>query len=323
MKSSDIQQINQLTEDKEKFFILIDYLGEAVEIYTTKDLKQNKIQFNFKEAASDSDTNPEIKTTKALSMDQYKSAFRHVKQELQYGNSYLVNLTFAVPIESKQSLEEIYKSAHAKYKVHLPNNFSCFSPETFIKITDNKISTYPMKGTAKEGSETDLNTIIKDQKEIAEHATVVDLLRNDLSTVANDVTVQNYRYTEQIKSADGSLHFQNSSEISGTIKADFQNKLGNILANLLPAGSVTGAPKAKTIQIIQAAENYNRGFYTGIAGYFDGENFDSCVLIRYIEKTPSGLVFKSGGGITAASTMEKEYQELLDKIYVPVDATVS
>jgi para-aminobenzoate synthetase component 1 len=86
---------------------------------------------------------------------------------------------------------------------------------------------------------------------------------------------------------------------------------------LLPAGSISGAPKVKTLEIIKNAENYERGYYTGTAFYFDGDNLDSCVLIRFIEQTEKGWVYKSGGGITIYSDARKEYQEILDKIYVP------
>jgi para-aminobenzoate synthetase component 1 len=91
-----------------------------------------------------------------------------------------------------------------------------------------------------------------------------------------------------------------------------------VLFTLLPAGSVTGAPKEKTVEIIRAVESYDRGFYTGIFGFFDGQSLTSAVSIRYIEQTTDGLVFKSGGGITALSDAESEYQEMIKKIYVPV-----
>lgn len=91
------------------------------------------------------------------------------------------------------------------------------------------------------------------------------------------------------------------------------------MASLLPAGSISGAPKPKTLQIIREAEAYERGYYTGIVGIFDGERLDSGVMIRYLERTGGKLFFKSGGGITARSHLLREYQELIDKVYVPID----
>ena len=87
---------------------------------------------------------------------------------------------------------------------------------------------------------------------------------------------------------------------------------------MLPAGSVSGAPKPETLRIIREAEGGERGYYTGIMGYYNGHEFDSGVLIRYIENSDGKLVYRSGGGITFMSEPEKEYQELIDKVYVPI-----
>jgi para-aminobenzoate synthetase component 1 len=99
---------------------------------------------------------------------------------------------------------------------------------------------------------------------------------------------------------------------------NYAEKLGDIVFSMLPAGSISGAPKKKTVEIIRAAENYERGYYTGVFGYFDGKNLDSCVIIRYIENQNGQLVYKSGGGITFMSEAEKEYEEMLNKVYVPI-----
>ena len=85
----------------------------------------------------------------------------------------------------------------------------------------------------------------------------------------------------------------------------------------MPAGSVTGAPKQKTLEIINHVEGLPRGYYTGIFGCFDGENLESAVMIRFIEQRDGQLWFRSGGGITCNSLAELEYQELIDKVYVP------
>ena len=86
---------------------------------------------------------------------------------------------------------------------------------------------------------------------------------------------------------------------------------------LLPAGSVSGAPKKKTTEIIASAEGTPRGYYTGIAGLFDGRDLNSGVLIRFIEKRDNGYFYRSGGGITSFSEPLSEYNEMIDKIYVP------
>ncbi|MCK5853733.1 MAG: chorismate-binding protein, partial [Sulfurovaceae bacterium] len=100
--------------------------------------------------------------------------------------------------------------------------------------------------------------------------------------------------------------------------SDWRDNLGDILEQLLPAGSITGTPKRSTVDIINKIENYNRGFYTGVFGVFDGENLYSAVMIRFIEKKENKLYYKSGGGITIDSDARSEYEELIDKIYLPL-----
>jgi para-aminobenzoate synthetase component 1 len=156
-----------------------------------------------------------------------------------------------------------------------------------------------------------------DRKEEAEHYTIVDLIRNDLNSVAKQVKVERFRYIERVETNYGAL-LQASSKITGKLPKDYEKRIGNILFSLLPAGSVSGAPKEKTVQIILETEGYDRGFYTGVFGYFDGVTLDSGVMIRFIESAPDGLIFKSGGGITHLSTPKEEYNEMIDKVYIPL-----
>jgi para-aminobenzoate synthetase component 1 len=142
----------------------------------------------------------------------------------------------------------------------------------------------------------------------------VDLIRNDLSTVASNVKVNRFRFYEELKTQDGILG-QVSSEIEGKLTPNYKETIGDLIFKLLPAGSVSGAPKTKTQEIIAKAEQEHRGYYTGVAGYFDGQNLDSCVLIRYLQ---ADYIYRSGGGITFQSDVKSEYQEILDKVYVPI-----
>jgi para-aminobenzoate synthetase component 1 len=174
-----------------------------------------------------------------------------------------------------------------------------------------------MKGTIDASIKDAEMVLLADKKEEAEHNTIIDLIRNDLSKVADNVAVKRYRYIDIINSGDGEM-LQASSEISGKLKSGFKKNLGDIVAAMLPAGSVTGAPKKETLRVIRDSETYRRGWYTGIFGVFDGESLDSGVMIRYIERDDDKLFFKSGGGITSLSDPLKEYKELISKIYVPV-----
>jgi para-aminobenzoate synthetase component 1 len=248
---------------------------------------------------------------------QYYKAFKIVYQNLLEGNSYLTNLTFPTGIELNITLPEIFARSKARYRLLFQDKFVVFSPEIFVQIVSGTIRSFPMKGTI-DASLPDAETrILADPKETAEHNTIVDLIRNDLNMVATEVKVDRFRYIEKIDTHEKSL-LQVSSEISGILPRNYHANLGNIFRKLLPAGSVSGAPKKKTLQIIREAEMYSRGFYTGVFGYFDGSKLDSGVMIRFIKKENEKLIFCSGGGITANSNPSAEYKELIDKVYVPI-----
>ncbi|MFP4489619.1 MAG: chorismate-binding protein, partial [Bacteroidales bacterium] len=138
-----------------------------------------------------------------------------------------------------------------------------------------------------------------------------------LSIYAGNVKVVRHRYIDTIGTASGKL-LQVSSEIAGSLGPGWKSRAGDIITSMLPAGSISGAPKDKTLGIIRESEIEERGYYTGIFGIFTGSEIDSAVMIRYIEQNETGYVYRSGGGITFMSDPEKEYDELIKKIYVPV-----
>lgn len=244
----------------------------------------------------------------------YRNQFKQTQEAIMRGDTFLMNLTTQGKLKINRSLEEVFNEATAKYKVWRQGGFACFSPETFIQIKQGRISTRPMKGTidaSEQGAEEKLQN---NTKENAEHATVVDLLRNDLSLVAKQVRVTQYKYYEEIKAHDKTTG-QLSSCIEGKLPDNYPEKIGQILQQLLPAGSISGAPKPKTKALIQNIEESPRGFYTGIAGIFDGTDLDSCVMIRFLCEDGT---YRCGGGITHLSDFEEEYNELIQKIYVPI-----
>lgn len=313
--------MDELSERKEPFFFLINFLMDVVRIFTQNEIENNSLLIDFHNLTNVKNEHEPIPNFEWKSfpetLEDYQRGFGIVQENLRKGNSYLTNYTRKTEIETSLTLEDIFKFSKAKYKILAPKEFVCFSPETFIEIIDNKIFTHPMKGTIDAEIENAENILKNDPKEKAEHYTVVDLLRNDLSMVANNVRVKDFQRIDFIKTKQKDL-LAMSSEIEGEIKPEFQNKIGSILQKLLPAGSILGAPKPKTLEIILEAEKYDRGFYTGIAGYFDGKNLDSCVMIRFIEKENEKLFFKSGGGITHQSELKSEYEEMKNKIYVPI-----
>lgn len=249
---------------------------------------------------------------------EYKTKYDKVRAHLAYGDSYLTNLTMKTEVKTALSLREIFFICRAKYKIMFGTQFLVFSPETFVTVKDGKITARPMKGTIDASLPDAKSIILTDQKELAEHVTIVDLIRNDLSTVAKNVQVTNFRYVDEIRTIHKDL-FQVSSEITGDLPGNYLQHLGDIIVKLLPAGSVSGAPKHKTVEIIREAEQAPRGYYTGIVGLFDGKALDSGVMIRFIENDQGKLCYRSGGGITMQSAVETEYQETIDKVYVPLN----
>ena len=319
VKNQISEQMNTLGKAGEAFVFLIDFEGNNAFIFSPDET--DKILWKTPDYSNVLNKKPVHFIgkweTSPVSFSSYKKGFDLVQCHIHNGDTYLLNYTQPTPLKTNLSLEEIFHLSSARYKILLKDKFVCFSPEPFVKITDGKISSYPMKGTMDATIENSEKLIMNDSKELAEHNTIVDLIRNDLSLVAENVTVEKFRYLERIKTNQRDL-WQVSSKITGDLPENFAGNIGDIIFQMLPAGSVSGAPKRKTVEIIKSAENYDRGFYTGIFGHFDGKDLDSCVLIRYIEIQNRQLIYKSGGGITFMSEAEKEYQEMIKKVYIPV-----
>lgn len=252
-----------------------------------------------------------------VAFENYLPAFEKVMYHLKRGDSYLLNLTFPTPLVTDLTPEEIFHTASAPYRMLVPGRFVVFSPEIFIRTDGGMIQSFPMKGTIGAEINEAGRIILEDRKEFFEHNTIVDLIRNDLAMVSTGVEVTRFRYIDRLHTNRGDL-LQVSSEIRGKLPPEWKARAGEMLFLLLPAGSVTGAPKRRTVEIIREAENYDRGFYTGVFGFFNGRELDSAVAIRFIEVQNSGLIFKSGGGITTLSNARAEYDEMIQKVYVPI-----
>ena len=301
----------------EAFVFYIDFKATKGWIGTTEEAQKSGINFSIGACVDKKQSIPEFIFEKyPIPAEIYGEKFTAIKQALQQGDSFLVNLTQPTPITCSLTLKQIFELAQATYKLYVPGQFVVFSPETFIKVNKSTISCYPMKGTLEVKNNPNPSRLQSNAKEQAEHATIVDLIRNDLSQVAFPIHVEKYKYIDQIKSHEGDL-WQMSSQITGDLLPEFQGKIGSILRKLLPAGSISGAPKPSTLQIIDKIEGYERGFYTGVMGHFDGQELNSGVMIRFIEQQGDSLIFKSGGGITVFSEEEMEYHELIQKVYLP------
>jgi len=321
----ELTTLNQWGREQIPFFFMLDFEGKHGYLAPLDQMTDN-ILFSIA-GVSNSVANHTIKHSglpptliikQPVSFEIYAKAFNQVLTELKNGNTYLLNLTFPTEIELNQSLLEIFHLSQAPFKLYVKEQLVVFSPERFIRIDNGIIKTYPMKGTIDASQLNARAKILADEKETAEHTTVVDLLRNDLALVAKQVRVEKFRYIDHIKAGKREL-LQVSSEISGRLASNWRERIGDLLAALLPAGSISGAPKRKTVEIIKAVETSPRGFFTGVFGYFDGiQRLDSAVMIRFIEQTGNQFIYKSGGGITMDSQLEREYQEMLEKVYLPI-----
>jgi len=314
-----MKKLNELASQREPFLFVLSYDLKQQFVQKLEELDEDiffKIgnQRNYPQQAL---TKTYFLKKSPLDFQAYKKSLEKILEEIRSGNTYLINLTFKTPIETNLSLKEIFTYAKAKYKLYFKDKFICFSPEKFIEIIDNKIATYPMKGTIEASIPNAKAKILANEKEMAEHVMVVDLMRNDLGMVGTAVQVEKFRYVEKIKAGEKEL-LQVSSKITAKLPNNWHENLGDLLQTLLPAGSITGTPKKSTVNIIKSIEDYERGFYTGVFGLFDGKNLYSAVMIRFIEKEDEKLFYKSGGGITLDSDAKSEYEELVDKIYLPL-----
>ncbi len=322
MESGFREQLNAWSKAQQPFIFIIDFEQQKPLAWPIEEVDSENVLYhiNGKTNAKKEEVKsvPAIINTSPVDQKVYEEKFSFVKAQLHHGNSFLTNLTTKTKIQLRGTLRDCFFSSHAAYRLWLKDQFVVFSPEIFVKLMDGKIYSYPMKGTLDAALPNAQQVLLNDEKEIAEHVTIVDLIRNDLSTVAEHVKVNRFRYVQEVRSRERTL-LQVSSEIEGVLREEYRFAVGDLLEALLPSGSVSGAPKEKTVKIIAEAEGEPRGYYTGVCGYFDGQHLDSGVMIRFIEQRGNDFYYRSGGGITTQSEVGKEFDETLAKIYVPVD----
>ncbi len=195
------------------------------------------------------------------------------------------------------------------------------SPETLVKLENNTVFTFPLAGTRPRGKteEEDLKNeieLIQDEKELAEHNMLVDLGRNDLGKISKFGTVEVEKYMSVEK-------FSHVMHIGSTVKGEIQEDKSPLdaLYAVLPAGTLSGAPKIRAMEIINSLENNKRGIYGGAIGYIDLKgNLDTCIGIRICYKKNGKVFVRSGAGIVYDSIPKNEYQETLNKACAVINA---
>ena len=188
------------------------------------------------------------------------------------------------------------------------------SPETLVKLEDGVLHTFPLAGTRPRGQTDEedkaLETeLLADEKELAEHNMLVDLGRNDLGRISKFGTVQ----VEKLHSIERYSHVMH---IGSTVRGEIRRECDALdaIASVLPAGTLSGAPKIRACQLIAQLENNKRGIYGGAIGYIDFTgNMDTCIAIRIAYKKNGKVFVRSGAGIVADSVPEKEFEECLNK----------
>ena len=195
------------------------------------------------------------------------------------------------------------------------------SPETLVKLEDGVLHTFPLAGTRPRGKtvEEDLaleEELLADPKELAEHNMLVDLGRNDIGKISRFGTVKVETYHEVLRYSHV-MHI--GSTVSGKIRED--KDAVDAIEAVLPAGTLSGAPKIRACQLINELENNKRGIYGGAIGYIDfSGNMDTCIAIRIAYKKNGKVFIRSGAGIVADSVPEKEYEECINKAAAVVAA---
>lgn len=195
------------------------------------------------------------------------------------------------------------------------------SPETLVKLTDRQLYTFPLAGTRPRGKteEEDLQLeeeLLADEKELAEHNMLVDLGRNDIGRIAEigSVHVDKYLSIERFSHV---MHI--GSTVSGTLRSDLDSLAA--IDSILPAGTLSGAPKIRACEIINELEDNKRGIYGGAIGYVDlSGNIDTCISIRIAFARNNKVFIRSGAGIVADSIPDTEFEESLNKAAAVINA---
>ena len=216
-----IQKMNDLGSKGTPFLFIIDYDLKQPIVLTLEEVEQENIFYKINDKTNfifgKSPYEKLLYLEKyPISFQEYQQSFDFVKQAMLRGDSFLTNLTKPTPIKVNLSLQEIFQRSRAKYQLYFKDKFVLFSPEIFVKIQDGIISSHPMKGTISADIPDAESMILNDKKEFAEHTTIVDLIRNDISMISEKVWVEKFRYISRIHTHEGNL-LQVSSEICGKI----------------------------------------------------------------------------------------------------------
>jgi anthranilate synthase component I len=314
-------------KDYEKGLVRISNIEN--EIFFNK----NKSNIDLLEGKNNLDENLKIFPKQTHSKEDYMNMVIKAKDYIKKGDIFQIVLSQRWEIELTEDLNkkddfDIYRYLRvmnpSPYMFYLKfDDLSIIgaSPEILAKRMDNKLLVRPIAGTRKRGATYDIDKaleeeLLNDKKECAEHIMLVDLGRNDIGRVVKNGTVKIDDYMT-IEKYSHVMHIV--SQVSGEVSAD--TKFSDIMKSVFPAGTVSGAPKIRAMEIIDELENKKRGIYAGTIVYLGFKNnFDSCITIRTILKKGNKIYMQAGAGIVADSDPETEYFETLGKSKAMLDA---
>ena len=266
--------------------------------------------------------------TALFSKEEYCEMVEKAKRHIREGDIFQIVLSNRLSADYEGSLLNTYRvlrtinpSPYMFYFSGTDVEIAGASPETLVKLEDGVLHTFPLAGTRPRGK-TDAEDkaleadLLADEKELAEHNMLVDLGRNDLGKISRFGSVE----VEKLHSIERYSHVMHiGSTVRGEIRDEFDGL--DAVSAVLPAGTLSGAPKIRACQLIAELEDNKRGIYGGAIGYIDFTgNLDTCIAIRIAYKKNGKVFVRSGAGIVADSVPEKEYQECINKAAAVVNA---
>jgi len=266
-----------------------------------------------------------------VSKEEYCGMVNKTKEYIKKGDIFQAVISRRFETEYNDSLLNAYRVLRttnpSPYMVFMQNDdvqLISTSPETLVRLQNGILSTFPIAGTRPRGKDSAEDKalekeLLADEKELAEHDMLVDLARNDLGKISkySSVHVSEYKTIQRYSKV---MHI--ASEVEGQIK-EGKDALDAIEA-VLPAGTLSGAPKIRACQIIEELEKEPRGIYGGAIGYLDFTgNMDVCIAIRMAVKKNNKVYIQAGAGIVADSVPEKEYEESGNKAKAVMEAIIS
>ena len=280
------------------------------------------------EAAEEKPLHLKSKFRPLFSKDAYCEMVQKGKDYIKEGDIFQVVLSNRMEADMEGSLLDTYRvlrtSNPSPYMFYFSSEdveIAGASPETLVKLEHDKLYTFPLAGTRKRG-ETEAEDqrleqeLLADEKERAEHNMLVDLGRNDIGKISRIASVEVVKYME-IERFSHVMHI--GSTVTGTIRED--KDAVDAVDAILPAGTLSGAPKLRACEIINELEDNKRGIYGGAIGYLDFTgNLDTCIAIRLAFAKNGKVYVRSGAGIVADSVPEKEYEECINKAKAVMNA---